>query len=109
MFELGFPQERLTQLGESVNPSLDDILDKIAQLIEGERGVLIGMVNIHTHQAEMLMDYFKELGSDAHLPETDQSRLPQRMPVSTQRVRKSVAAYAHRVTLENREKAQEHA
>jgi gamma-polyglutamate synthase len=58
MIELGVPQERIINMGFSVNPTRDQIFDKVAALIEGEQGVLIGLVNIHTPQAELLLEYF---------------------------------------------------
>jgi poly-gamma-glutamate synthase PgsB/CapB len=65
----GFPQEHIVNLGFSVNPSLDRILDEIAAMIpEGRRGLLVGFVNIHTPQAEMMMEYFESL--DTHHAQT---------------------------------------
>ncbi len=58
MLKLGVPRDRIINLGFSVNPSLDQIFNKIASLIKGEQGVLIGLVNIHTPQAELLLEYF---------------------------------------------------
>jgi poly-gamma-glutamate synthase PgsB/CapB len=58
MMKLGVPNDRIINLGFSVNPSLDQIFDKVAELIKGEQGVLIGLVNIHTPQAELLLEYF---------------------------------------------------
>jgi poly-gamma-glutamate synthase PgsB/CapB len=58
MLELGMPPEKIINLGFSVNPSLEQIFDKIASLIKGDQGVLIGLVNIHTPQAELLLEYF---------------------------------------------------
>ena len=58
MLKLGVPRERIINMGFSVNPTLEQIFDKIASLIEGEQGVLIGLVNIHTPQAELLLEYF---------------------------------------------------
>jgi poly-gamma-glutamate synthase PgsB/CapB len=58
MLTLGVPRERIINMGFSVNPTLDQIFDKIAALIPGEQGVLIGLVNIHTPQAELLLEYF---------------------------------------------------
>ena len=78
MAELGYPRERIFNLGFSKNPSLEEILDQILGLIEGDQGLLIGMVNIHTPQAELLMEYFHhqeesqagELVADlGHVPE----------------------------------------
>lgn len=58
MIELGVPRERIVNLGFSVNPTLEQIFDQIVERIEGEQGVLFGLVNIHTPQAELLMEYF---------------------------------------------------
>ena len=49
---------RIINMGFSVNPTFDQIFDVIAGLIKGEQGVLIGLVNIHTPQAELLLEYF---------------------------------------------------
>jgi hypothetical protein len=58
MLELGVRADRIINLGFTVNPTLDQIFDQIANLIQGTQGVLIGLVNIHTPQAELLMEYF---------------------------------------------------
>jgi poly-gamma-glutamate synthase PgsB/CapB len=58
MIDLGVPRERIINMGFSVNPTLDQIFDKIAGLVKGKQGVLIGLVNIHTAQAELLLEYF---------------------------------------------------
>jgi poly-gamma-glutamate synthase PgsB/CapB len=60
MLKLGVPRERIINLGFSVAPTLDQIFDRIADLIQGEQGVLIGLVNIHTPQAELLLEYFHQ-------------------------------------------------
>ncbi len=56
--ELGFPAERVLNLGDERSPSLSAILDAICDL-PGERIFLAGMVNIHTHQAELLLEHFE--------------------------------------------------
>jgi len=58
MLKLGVPKERIIKMGFSVNPTLDQIFDRVADLIKGDQGVLIGLVNIHTPQAELLLEYF---------------------------------------------------
>lgn len=58
MHKLGVSPDRIVNLGFSVNPALETIFDVIAGLIKGEQGVLIGLVNIHTPQAELLLEYF---------------------------------------------------
>ncbi len=58
----GFPRDRIVNLGFSVNPSVERIIDSIATMIpEGHQAMLVGFVNIHTPQAEMLMEYFEHL------------------------------------------------
>ena len=89
MIEGGYPSERIHNLGETVNPSLETILDTIAGLVEGPEGVLVGMVNIHTHQAEMLIHHFAELLGDEQDDELAASRDPARLPVGTQRMRRA--------------------
>ncbi|MBE0696367.1 MAG: poly-gamma-glutamate synthase PgsB [Anaerolineaceae bacterium] len=58
MVSMGYPRERIINLGFSVNPSLHQIFDTVAGLIQGEQGILVGMVNIHTPQAELIIEYF---------------------------------------------------
>jgi len=89
MVELGYPVSQIHKLGETTNPSLDDILATIAGLIPGQDGVLIGMVNIHTHQAEMLMEHFAHLRGGNHDEELEASRDPARLPQATTRVRRA--------------------
>ncbi|MDP9435039.1 MAG: hypothetical protein M3P93_07545 [Actinomycetota bacterium] len=90
--ELGYPGDRVHLLGETVNPSLDQILDTIAGLIDGPCGVLIGMVNIHTDQAELLLEHFEHLQGASHRSELDESRDPARMPPATTRLRRAQRA-----------------
>ena len=87
----GYPADRIHNLGESVNPSLDTILSSIAGLVEGTEGVLIGMVNIHTPQAEMLIHHFAELLGPDQDDELGASRDPARLPVGTQRMRRAAS------------------
>jgi len=58
----GFPRERIANLGFSVNPGVEQIIDTIAAMIpDGQPAMLVGFVNIHTPQAEMMMEYFERL------------------------------------------------
>ncbi len=61
LVKLGYPAERIINLGFSANPTLQQIIDKISSLIHGEQALLVGMVNIHTPQAELIMEYFHSL------------------------------------------------
>ncbi len=61
----GYPRERIVNLGFSVNPTPDQIIDAIAAMIpDGHQAMLVGFVNIHTPQAEMLMEYFEHLKTE---------------------------------------------
>ena len=63
----GFPPERIANLGFSVNPDVEQIIDAIAAMIpEGSQAMLVGFVNIHTPQAEMMMEYFEHLGHGSY-------------------------------------------
>lgn len=70
--ENGFPSDHIVNLGFSVNPSLNEILDAIAEMIPaGYRAMLVGFVNIHTPQAELMMEYFEGLAGAHHTETTD--------------------------------------
>ncbi|WP_052591959.1 poly-gamma-glutamate synthase PgsB [Luteipulveratus mongoliensis] len=94
MIESGYGAERIHNMGETVQPSLDQILDKIASLIPGTHGVLVGMINIHTEQAELLIEHFQHLRGDEHRDEIDESRDIARAPIGVQRLQRA-AARAH--------------
>ena len=58
----GYPAERIVNLGFSVNPAVGQIIDAIADMVpDGHQAMLVGFVNIHTPQAEMMMEYFEDL------------------------------------------------
>ncbi len=64
----GFPTDRIVNLGFTVNPSIDQIIDSIVAMIpEGYQAILVGFVNIHTPQAELMMEYFALQAGDAHM------------------------------------------
>jgi poly-gamma-glutamate synthase PgsB/CapB len=80
----GFPADRIHAMGDSVNPTLDEILDLVAHLVAGREGVLLGMVNIHTDQAELLLHHFHQIDGD--VAEVDESRDVAHAPAGTQRL-----------------------
>ncbi|MEV8082515.1 poly-gamma-glutamate synthase PgsB [Pseudarthrobacter oxydans] len=90
----GFPRDRILNLGDTVRPSLDQMLEAIAGLVQGEHGVLIGMVNIHTEQAEMLIHHFSECDGDEGIDELAASREPHRAPFAMLRLRAAQQAIA---------------
>lgn len=83
----GFPADRVLNLGDSVRPSLEQMLQAITSLVDGEHAVLIGMVNIHTEQAEILTRYFRERDGDDGIDELAASREAHRAPRATLRLR----------------------
>ena len=85
MQQAGYPAERIHNLGETIRPSLDQILDTIAGLIPGRDAVLVGMVNIHTDQAELLLEHFAEMRGAQHDEELESSLDPTRLPTSVRR------------------------
>lgn len=54
----GYPQSKIINLGETRNPSIDEIVNRLVHNIPGKHVLLIGLVNIHTREAEMLLEYF---------------------------------------------------
>jgi len=72
MVNLGISPDKIINMGFSVNPTLEQIFDEVAGMIKGKQGVLIGLVNIHTPQAEMLLEYFHHRqDSPVHLHEDE--------------------------------------
>ncbi len=85
----GFPAERLHALGETVQPDLQEILERIAGLIDGDEGVLIGMVNIHTEQAELLIGHFQDLTGAEYRDHIAESRDRERAPRGVARLHRA--------------------
>jgi len=69
----GWPADRIVNLGDERNPSWDTVVKEMI-LDRGTDHVLIaGMVNIHTHQAEQLLEFFENADTSElflHEPET---------------------------------------
>ncbi|MFC5380881.1 poly-gamma-glutamate synthase PgsB [Aquipuribacter nitratireducens] len=83
----GYPADRVHLLGETVQPTLEKILTTIEGLAVDGRAVLVGMVNIHTDQAELLIHHFEQLRGSHGSDELDESRDPARMPLGHVRLR----------------------
>lgn len=66
MIELGYPAGQIINLGDSTHPTIDEITSRIASLVGGRPALVMGMANIHTHQAELLMEYFAEQFGHGH-------------------------------------------
>jgi poly-gamma-glutamate synthase PgsB/CapB len=82
----GFPADRVHNLGDDLRPTRDELIDALLGLVPGREGVLIGMVNIHTHQAEILLELFAELDGDAAIAELAQAKEPARTPAPARRL-----------------------
>lgn len=82
----GYPADRIHRLGDSVSPSLEDVLAQLSQIAQGREVVLVGMVNIHTHQAELLLDHFKSLHPDGPIDEVAMSATLAHAPSGIQRL-----------------------
>ncbi len=62
----GYPPAAIINLGETRNPSVEEIIDRMVHQAPTEHVLVVGFVNIHTHQAELMLEYFEGLGrSDA--------------------------------------------
>ncbi len=57
----GYPRDHLINLGEQRNPSIHDIIEEAVTKMPTDDVLLVGFVNIHTHQAEMMLDYFERV------------------------------------------------
>jgi poly-gamma-glutamate synthase PgsB/CapB len=90
MVDLGYPVQRITNLGDTVKPTLAEILNAIERLIPGGEAVLVGMINIHTHQAEMLLEHFGALLGAERTDELQLSRDPARLPKGSARLRRAM-------------------
>jgi poly-gamma-glutamate synthase PgsB/CapB len=59
LVENGYPLDSVINLGDTHNPSLDVILDKMIGRQPTKHVLVVGFVNIHTDQAEMMLEYFE--------------------------------------------------
>ena len=57
----GFSANAIINLGEQRNPSIEQIIDEAVSQMPTDDVLLVGFVNIHTHQAEMMLEYFEEV------------------------------------------------
>lgn len=94
MVELGYPRRRIINLGFSRNPSLQEILDAVARLLDARQGLLVGMVNIHTPQAELLLEYFHRLAA----PEPGEGRLAGDLSYASEGMRRRLALIGQLLT-----------
>lgn len=55
----GYPAQRIVNLGDERNPTWDQIVKEMILDRGSDHVLLAGLVNIHTHQAEALMEFFE--------------------------------------------------
>src|SRR5699024_11277593 len=89
-----FTAHRVHAPGQTVQPDLPEILERIAGLIEGAEGVLIGMINIHTEQAELLIGHFQYLTGAEYRDHVAESRDRERAPRGVARLHRAATRTA---------------
>lgn len=74
----GYDEKRVINLGEERDPTVDEIIQRTIHDMPTGHVLLVGFVNIHTHQAELMLEYFEhrrgEGGSTGH--EVDPTPVP---------------------------------
>ena len=56
-----YPKDHIINLGEQRNPTIDQIITEAVGNMPKRDVLLVGFVNIHTHQAEMMLEYFEKV------------------------------------------------
>jgi len=55
----GYPLDHILNLGDTHSPPLERILARMVGEMPTDHVLIVGFVNIHTHQAEMMLEYFE--------------------------------------------------
>lgn len=55
----GYPLDRILNLGDTHSPPVEHIVDRMIGGMPTSHVLVVGFVNIHTHQAEMMLEYFE--------------------------------------------------
>lgn len=55
----GYPLDRILNLGDTTSPPVEQIVDRMIGRMPTDHVLVVGFVNIHTHQAEMMLEYFE--------------------------------------------------
>ncbi len=55
----GYPAEQILNLGDDHSPPVETIVQRMIGDMPTSHVLVVGFVNIHTHQAEMMLDYFE--------------------------------------------------
>lgn len=59
LVENGYPADRILNLGDTTSPPVEEIVDRMIVQQPKPHVLVVGFVNIHTHQAEMMLEYFE--------------------------------------------------
>lgn len=59
LVENGYRLDHILNLGDTKAPSVDEILQKMIGDMPSPHVLVVGFVNIHTHQAEVMLEYFE--------------------------------------------------
>jgi gamma-polyglutamate synthase len=59
LIQNGYPADRILNLGDTHHPSVEHIVDRMIVQMPTPHVLVVGFVNIHTHQAEMMLEYFE--------------------------------------------------
>lgn len=78
LIENGFPRDRIIDLGEEHRPTLEDIVERAVTSMPTAHVLLIGMVNIHTKHAALLLDLLEgdQAGETPPLTESPDESYP---------------------------------
>jgi len=66
LVEHGFALDRVLNLGDTHSPPVDTIVRRMVGEMPTPHVLVVGFVNIHTHQAEMMLDYFEHVAAPLH-------------------------------------------
>lgn len=55
----GYPKAHIINLGDDTAPSMEEIIDRMILQQPTPHVLVVGFVNIHTHQAEVMLEYFE--------------------------------------------------
>ncbi len=75
----GYPSDHILNLGDEHHPTQDEIIRRMIAEQPGHHVLVVGFVNIHTHQAEEMLEYFEHEAqpwtdsADAPAPELQSS------------------------------------
>lgn len=66
LVENGYPLDRILNLGDTHSPPVEHIVQRMIGDMPTPHVLVVGFVNIHTHQAEMMLEYFEHSAQTFH-------------------------------------------